>query len=358
MLLGWGLTLAALSMAARALAAEGSSENANGAVDLVFIGAEPDWSLVQSSIGPGDFRGTAPRWRRAEVFDKTQILGTEADASVRVRCWIDLSDPTTAHLYFANRTAERFLVRELSLPSGLDPLGREALSQVIQLSVLALLEDEQAGITREEATRLLSPEAPPAPPPAPPPEAPPAPVSSRASGLGVAPFYSAKLQASEALVVHGPGIALGWVETSVRSHLAVFASARYEAQEEVSFDRVGMRWRSTAVRVDLALLQALSSGALRAGGKLGAGVDLVSVEPQPSDDEVSLEPERRVTIWAIDAGLTAGVALGSRLTLDLELFLELYPRRVHYDLAEGGETSPVFSPWRAQPGLRIGVLFY
>jgi hypothetical protein len=345
-------------MARPSLAAERSSESAEGAIELVFIGSEADWSAVRGSIGPDDLRGATQRWRRAEVFDKTQILGTGTDASVRVRCFIDLSDPTTAHLYFANRTTERFLVRDLPLSSGLDPLGREALSQVVQLSVLALLEDEQAGISREEATRLLSPQAATEPVPEAPPEPAPAPVSSRPSGLGVAPFYSAKLHAPDAVVVHGPGIALGWVETSVRLRPAMFVSARYELEDEVWFDRIGMRWSTTAMRADFALIEALSSGALHAGAKLGGGVDLVSIEPRPVDDQVMLEPERRVAVWAVDAGLTVGVSPVARLTVNLELFCDLYPRRVHYDLAEAGETAPVFSPFRVQPGLRLGVLFY
>ena len=73
-----------------------------------------------------------------------------------VRVWIDLSDDKKASFYFADRAGEHFLVRSMALPDARSPLALEALGQVLELSVRALLEDARVGMSRAEVNELLA----------------------------------------------------------------------------------------------------------------------------------------------------------------------------------------------------------
>lgn len=125
--------------------------------------------------------------------------------------------PHEARLYFRAPGGERFLVRRLKLPTGLDAVGREAIGQVVESSTEALLDAAQ-GVTREQATREIADDT-----PAPVPEA-----SARASPLRAARAsepkpaasrweprlrarYAALFQGQDLGWRHGPGLGLGFL---------------------------------------------------------------------------------------------------------------------------------------------------
>ena len=123
--------LHALTPAPPALDARGS------AIDIVVVGAEQDALALSGTLGPNEFRGAEARIRRGERLTLDTLLHAGA-ADALVRCYVDLSTPGRADLYFADRNAERFLVRQVALPDGgavleLDhPIAQRAQAQQCQ----------------------------------------------------------------------------------------------------------------------------------------------------------------------------------------------------------------------------------
>jgi len=144
--------------------------------------------------------------------------------------WLDLSSREHVRIVLADAGGDRFLVRDLRLATGLDPVGREQVGHVVESAVAALLEGGTIGLSREAARSAAGVSAP-APAvvsavpraPAPVVHARPAPVrpplrddgsTGLRVGLGVA--YEALVFAPEAGIplLHGPGATLSVDEPS------------------------------------------------------------------------------------------------------------------------------------------------
>jgi hypothetical protein len=244
------------------------------------------------------------------------------------------------------------LVREVSLPNELDPAGREAVAQVLSLSVTVMIEGAEAGLTRSEAERLLGePEERPASPP--PEPTPPSRAAARAtSSLGAAPFYAAKLYSSEAPLVHGPGLRVAWVTADQESESSFFLSFGYELPRRVRLHEVGVAWETTTFRGGYGLLANLDGLGLSLGGRAGGGFDVVRFAPKggTAASDVVLTPARSATVPVLTASFVAGLTITSRLSLGLELFADVHPMGFSYTLERASGTSGVFSPYRVRPG--------
>ena len=72
-----------------------------------------------------------------------------------MRCWVDMSSPGRTRLFFAAGSGERFLVRDVAVSPHFDDMDQQALAEVIDRSVTALLDDEQAGLDRAQTQALL-----------------------------------------------------------------------------------------------------------------------------------------------------------------------------------------------------------
>jgi len=323
-------------------------------VEVVVVGTTEELDALRGVIGPRDFAGADARFVRANRLERAELLEPREASDVRVRCFVRIVGGR-AELLFANRTAERFLVREVALPNGLDPAGREAVGQVLSLSVTSLIEDEQAGLTRSETERLLGVSPVQAPPEPPPPE----PVRrlpvERTSSLGAAPYYAAKLYSDEVPVVHGPGLRVGWVSTLERSQRSFLVSIGYEAPERYRADAVGVTWETVTFRGGFELLEGLSDLPLLLGGRIGAGVDVIRFAPKSgtTTSTVELTPARTATLPVLTAVAEAGLSISSHFALGLEIFLDAYPVGFAYTLAGPSGTTDVFSPYRLRPGASL-----
>jgi hypothetical protein len=362
--IGVALALGSLVfVATRAAGAADAAETAEPAparaVEIVFVGSELDFDALRGAIGPNAFDGAGVRWTRATRLETAELLERRPEASdVGVRAWIDLSDENNASLYFADRSGERFLVRSLALPDGLSPLGREALGQVLELSVRALLEDDRIGMSRAETSELLNARAPQptkqAPPPDTPPEPEPAAVRAQHSSLGAEAFYGARLYSSQVSFVHGPGLGLGWITESESGRSIVWVTGQYELPQELTTPEVGVEWSTVRVQGGVGLEFAVGSSFF-AGGRLGAGADFTRLSPRKGaeSEDVALEPSKVSTAPVISVAFEGSVPLASRLGASARLFASFYPVRVHYDVAEGGEQSEVLSPYWVRPGIEL-----
>jgi hypothetical protein len=176
--------------------------------------------------------------------------------------------------------------------------------------------------------------------------------------LGGSGFYAVQMPAPGRFA-HGPGLTVLLRRGEVVGERAASAwlSGQYQLPYEVSGDQIGARFDAVALRAGLQLMREVRGPRLRAGVRAGAGLDLVHVSPQPGtmDRTAALAPAHWTTAVAATAGLRLGVALRRRMQIAIDLFADLFPTVVHYDLATPGVTSTVFSPWRVRPGIAVDV---
>ena len=93
---------------------------------------------------------------RISRFDPLDVVREHRAPERRlVRCWVDMSSPRRVRLFFAAGSGERFLVRDLAVSPRFDEMDQQALAEVLERSVTALLDDEQAGLDRAQAQALL-----------------------------------------------------------------------------------------------------------------------------------------------------------------------------------------------------------
>jgi hypothetical protein len=344
-----------------ALAPEAPALDARGsAIDIVVVGAEQDVLALSGALGPNDFRGADARIRRGERLKLDTLLHAGA-ADTLVRCYVDLSTPGRADLYFADRDAERFLVRQVALPGGLDDLGRETLGQVLTLSVLALLDDDAGTLNRDEARALLEehrrePSAAPStvedePEPETPSSSPPS------AAVGLEPFYAARVFASEALLSHGPGLDIGWVAGSGNDTNALWLGAAYELSRSLRADAASVTWSTLTLRGAFEHLSPVGTS-VAVGARAGAGVDWMSFTPGAGTNEsVELRAGRVTTSFLLHLGVGARVELGARLHASLRVFADFYPSRARYAVERvDGDGIDVLEPFRMRPGVALGLL--
>jgi hypothetical protein len=137
-----------------------------------------------------------------------------ADQAAGLRVFVVQRGPRDARLYFRAEAGERYLLRRLALPTGLDAVGRELIGQVVESSAEALLDASQ-GVTREEVTREIEGDDATAKEPARaeplPPPARKAPTAPRRSSFEprLSARYAGFWQGSELGARHGPGLGIG-----------------------------------------------------------------------------------------------------------------------------------------------------
>jgi hypothetical protein len=132
--------------------------NAKGFFIEVNVVAEPArFDEVRSAIGGETLLGGKVRWTRLERLSAADLLKANLTPELRVRCFVDLSRPDRATLYFTDRSSRRFLYRELPIANDLDALERETLAQMMEFSISALLDESTAALSRDEAVALLRP---------------------------------------------------------------------------------------------------------------------------------------------------------------------------------------------------------
>jgi hypothetical protein len=360
-----GLALAFAATGSPLSAQEADPEtNANAAsvVEITVIGSEAELARIRGATAASDLRGAGARWQRAERFERGTLLArAPGDAAVSVRAFVVLS-AGRAELYFADRSAERFLVREVTLANGLDSVGSDAVSQVLTLSIVALAENAEAGLTRSQTEQLLAP-APVAAEPPSPPAAAPAPLepdqqSLARSLVGATPFYAVRVFGEGVPVEHGPGLRLGWITGARKLEAELWASAQYEFPLEYQTPTVGVELRTVVLRLGggVAFLPN-AARPWRFGTSFALGADLVSFTPRPGTSPADLElaaPGRNATLL-LSYGFSAGLRLGSHFHASAEFFLDVYPTRLNYTLSVNTASEVVLIPYFVRPGLALAL---
>ncbi|MDC0683008.1 hypothetical protein [Sorangium atrum] len=363
-----GLAAVVALSAARAQASDATAAASSGSpgapapgapvVELVLTGAADNLGAIRTALESQALSAFTIRFRTAPRFDAPALFATRASSGVSVSCWIDVSDPRRAALYFTDPVADRFLVRSIDLSGRFDELDRESLAQVVELSLRSLRLDARASLDREQARALILRQAAP-------PEAPSeAPVSGgaaparRALELGL--FYGVTAHSAEVGLTHGPGVRVALGGSWERHRLALDARFQYQFERRYEEARIGLDLRTIALRADACWLYALAPGVapIELGVRLGAGIDHVDAAPRPGSAEapavVPAEASASNALVLV-AGSVVELALSQDVRLFAELFAELDPARVRYDLRLEQGTETVLTRCRLRPGVLLGI---
>jgi hypothetical protein len=300
-------------------------------------------------------QGVHPEFVSQERFDPGALL-SEGEEDSRSWVFIVLRGEHAARLYFRGPLGKRFLLRELSLRSGLDEVGRESIAQVVETSTGALLHST-AGISRDEASAsILRERTEPARTPPSPRTTPKAATERRPATLEVALGARGGLlwnRSDPAAAVGGEG-ALG-----LRVARAFVARTRvaveYRASQTIATPDVSVSFGSVALRGGVDGGFFTGPHAVFLG--LGAGVDFDHVSSSAGRDRsLSLAPASDDTTAVLRCELRYELALG-KLWLAASAFSDFATVRTHYDVARAGGTTRIGELWSVRPGLSLTVGF-
>jgi hypothetical protein len=362
-LISLGLATATGAAAQTALAAPLAGSPPVEATEIAVVGGPASLDWVRALMRPGGGGALPVRWSRMDRFDPRDVLRSAAGAGA-IRCWIDLTDPRRARIYFAARSRERFLIRDLDLSGAFDELDRATLAEVLDLSLQALAEDERAGLSRAETETLLArrtaatdalaatpKNAPLTAAVAAPALEPAAPPVSAGPRVGV--FYAGQGFSTELPIVQGPGLLLSWALRPFgrsRRQVAAWLSVQYQVPADDREGLVGLRLQTVAPRagVQIRLPPGLDA-------RLGIGGALAHLTPLAgtAGGAASLTTPRWSSSLLLTAALGAAVPLTRRVEIEALLFADYLPRAVDYDLTVAGQTTPVVSSFRLRPGIAL-----
>ena len=335
----------AIGLAARAAFADPSAPPLD-----VRVAASPDaYARLESAVGDA----VHPiRWSRAPQIDAGAILERPAlaDAGEPARVWIDGSRSDRLRVTFVNWTTERFLVRDIPLPDGLNEVALETVAQVIESSVAALLAGAPVGMTREEMATELRP-----PPPPPIADLPPPAASLEARWEPrIGAFYAAQAFASEVPVEHGPGLLVHLDRAHERWIAGAWVSAQYQLPERVQSPLAGARLDTLALRGGAEVARSLGER-WAVGARIGGGVDAVHIAPRSGSSATSatLTADRFSWTYALHLALVATVRASRHVALSVAAVVDLDVNERHYDVSVDGALTRVATTWPVRPGVLV-----
>ncbi len=329
-------------------------------VSVFVIGSETTFESVRGVVGAQSLRPITLRWERKERFDPSELISSiVAGDEIVIRCWLDVTDATRVHLYFADHDARRFLIRELQLSGRLDELDRESLGQALELSIHALVDDQHAGLTREQARSLLAPRSESKPETPPPADVPRPPTPRPHSGLAANAFWAGEAHSAAIPLVHGPGLGVSYRSEGARYGGAAWLSGQYELKQSYRQELVGVELDGAALRSGGDVLLRSSTSPFFGGLRAGIGLDVTHFSPSPglSASGVALTPARTKTSLLTTSGVFGGLDLGARLRVTLGVFVDVELSPIHYDLEVNGQNLRIVDPYRIRPGalLALGI---
>jgi hypothetical protein len=305
-------------------------------------------------------------------FEPDQL--TDPAALHTLIAFVVMDDANRARLYFRAPSGERFLLRELPLPSGLDALGREAVGQVVESSVEILVRSTTTGMDRTQIREELARERGEPTELSPPPmrsDVPPWRADLRPRPhpsvrhdrwrLWLALRYAGAWSGPQLGPVHGPGAELGFMRavpsggsnrlsfgpTAIveRTFPQELRASTLDAQIDAIGTRllVGLDWRQGA-------LHSLSARA-------GAGADFVRARPTVARDP-SVTPAAGSSKVLPVARVEVGDAIGDRLwRVGVTLFVDVALERTDYELQTPSGSLVLAAPWAARPGIALAFGF-
>jgi hypothetical protein len=297
-------------------------------------------------------------------FGSEELLDTNSTEKT-VGVFIVPSGRGAARIYFRAPDGERFLVRDVTLSSGFDALGRELIAQIVEASVVALLHSG-VGLSREQVKAELGASADDshedsAPKPAgavkpAPGQAPSSQGRAHKEVLlegWVAARYAAEWSGSALGIGHGPGLELG---LGVRWRVLLRARLTLEQDFPVGLSAgpidarvTTSRWR-TALDVGAALAEN-SAFAL----SLGVGQDASRIEPTGSRDPAVLPAAAsREAPVVVNSGIRFEAG-STQFQVALAAGLDVPLVHTPYDVDRGANAKQLAEPWLVRPNAALSL---
>ncbi len=89
-------------------------------------------------------------------FDAEEPFRSPDSASGELQIWVDVTPRTEARLTLRDASADRFVVRRIPLPRGLDEIGREEIGQIVRSAAMAMLANPTETLTSAQARAEIS----------------------------------------------------------------------------------------------------------------------------------------------------------------------------------------------------------
>jgi hypothetical protein len=124
--------------------------------DVVFVGAIENAARLANEISVLlSAHGITPRFEQRTILRENELVAKQkSNDRSRGTVWILAPNATLVRLVFADNAQQRFLIREVPLPEGLDDVARESIGQIVESSLLALLQGA-AAISRTEVHQAM-----------------------------------------------------------------------------------------------------------------------------------------------------------------------------------------------------------
>ncbi len=305
--------------------------------------------LLEELLG---HRGIQADIRRSESFDPDALFGHSASGETLV--FISLVDAHNARLHFRAPSGDRFLLRRLELPNGVDPVGRELLGQVVESSVVALFDASQ-GLSRADVAAAIAQDAaetaavrkqqttPSSPSPTPPSE-------PTKWDFGVGATYSGEWSGSDLGLAHGPGVALG-----TRRYSALTFGVRLDLQRYFP-----QHLRTPLIHADIQRTVALAS--LEVGwaqskeraifAALGPAMEISRLTPFPASPDVQSAAAKFDVAPALRGQVSYEWAWG-HWCVGAAAWVNVSLVDTHYDLVDDGTQRAIARLGGVRPGMTL-----
>jgi len=345
------------------------------AIVEIYVVTEPArYEQVRQVVGEHALGSAKLRWSRLVRFSANALLQDGSNTNTRVRCYIDLSLPSVATLYFADGNSRRFLFRELPLSHQLDAIELETIAQIVEFSINALLNDATEALSRTEAATLLA-------------RARERSSINRDSAAANRPSPAAppSLPIKNAPNVHDsmvklvPMLALGAGVESLSKQLgmspSLVATAGVSGQTPAFNLRIAARgaflpadtyrnelsgaalagYRLLLVGTAMTPLSTAKVPGLLLGLLVSSGVELLRVKPEPGtlDQMTKLTESQWTTVPLVIPGLRLQYNTPGSIAIALEGTLACSLKDVSYEVAIDSGQSRVFALNRFRPGLLL-----
>ena len=302
-------------------------------------------------------------WSCLASFDAEEPFRSPNVDPNTLQIWVDVTPGSEARLTLRDARADRFVVRRIPLPRGLDEIGREEIGQIVRSAALAVLAGPGESMNRAQARAEISRWTRPTPSPrsaTTPPESPPASESSHDAArthepghpLQIGPVVSARAFATSIPVVEEVGVA---AVLGGSNWIGFWIDVGYQVPAKDNASPVGVRLDAVAARAGL-----LASVTLRPAliARLGAGAGFTRTSFTPLGDSSTITTAPPDAFFSVAGRLFAGVdvRLSRAIVAGAALFCDAVGADVHYDLHEpDGSTRRVLTPFRLQPGIALQV---
>ena len=344
----------------------GPARNATTRANVFFVGVNEDCTALAQTISDLLLAHNilAHFEYRPELTERDLSVKGTMSPREQAAVWVLLPKPETVQLVFADPNLQRFLVRELPLRRGLDDFGRESVAQVVESSLLVLLEG-RTGMSRADVQVALGPylatysSHPSTAPPQhgqPPPEGRARP-SPRRAGLRhrLGASYGLQLTGSALGPQQGPGVVSGLEWDRLSDALFIQAAGEWHFERDHRTTEFDLAVQSSFAWLVFGWCRPLVASKFVT--LIGPGLEIDRVKSRSTSGSIASAVPFQVNLspWARAA---VGFELGdSPLVVQLLGTIDAAVYRTHYDINRNGERETMATPWVVRSGVNVTALW-